>query len=184
MKMSAYRQRTPVFQLEHGACIAGATTKQDVELVEMALSTEKPVLIGLDGQVTILKSTAQGDEGHTFEALYDYCITLLDLKKVHDRGVKTPDELPLEKHQVILSVRFEDAELELKAMMVGKNHGDLRKRLRDLLNDDSAFRDQLTDQIAFALIHQQTHTFVGIRDVQLMNEPCGEDDPLWEFPGP
>jgi hypothetical protein len=182
MKMSVYRQRTPVFQLEHGVCITGVTTSQDVDLIDLALSGDKPVLIGLDGQTTIIKTVGAGDEGHSFESLYDTCITLADLKKAKERGVPPGSEMPLDDYEVKLLVTIRDAELEVPAILAGRNHGELRKLLRDLLNENSAFRAVLIDRIAYALIHQEADVSVAVRDAHLFGVHKEGDDVLWDFP--
>jgi len=180
MKMSVYRQRTPMFEVEHGACLSGATTEEDVELVEMALATEKPVLIGLDGQTTIIKISKPGDYVFTFEALYDTSITLTDLRRTKASGVKTPDEIPLDNFQVKLAVTIGHAELDLQVMLAASNAGDVRKRLRDLMDSDAEFRERLFDKIAEALRQQDSDMRIAPRDVQSLGRR-GENDPLWEF---
>jgi hypothetical protein len=182
MKMSAYRQRTPMFEIEHGACISGATTEEDVELVEMALALEKPVPIGLDGQTTIIKMHKPRDDVHTFEALYDTAITLTDLKKVKQRGVKTPGEIPPEKFEVRIAVGISQAVIEIQATLAASSSGNLRKRLRDLLNEDALFRDRLFEKVAEGLRQQDVELGVTIRDSQRLDEPVGKEDHVWTFP--
>jgi hypothetical protein len=181
MTMSVYRQRTPLLQLEHGACITGVTTEQDVDLIDLALSTDKPVLIGLDGQHSIIKTVGAGDERPSFESLYDTCITLSDLKKAKERGVP-PGEAFLENYEVRLLITIREAELEVPAILAGCNHGDLRKLLRDLLNENSDFRGLLIDKIAYALLHQEANVGVAIRDAHLLVGARKEGEPLWDFP--
>lgn len=182
MKMSVYRQRAPVVQMDHGACIEGATTDEDVQLIEMALTTEKPVLIGLDGQNTILKTAVEGDEVHSFEGFYDTCITLGDLRKARSRGVKTPAEIPHEKYDCQILAIIHHAELDLNVRLTAASGGDLRKVLRDLLNNDAEFRDQMSDQIAKALRRQDADLIIRLRGNQATEEAHVPGTPLWEFP--
>ena len=94
--MSAYRQAEPMLAIEHAACIEGATTEQDVELIMMALTCEKPALIGLNGHSTIIKPAVDGDEAFSFEALYDVALTQADMQRMQRANVSSPDEIPLE----------------------------------------------------------------------------------------
>src|SRR5271166_3816952 len=71
MKMSVFRQQAEMVQFEHTACIGAATTEADVDLILLSLNIEKPALVGLDGQSSIVKPYVAGDETLSFEALYD-----------------------------------------------------------------------------------------------------------------
>ena len=137
MKLSIYRQRAPRSELDHGACIRGATTEADVDLVGLALDTDKPTLIGLDGQNTIIKTVAEGDDALTFEDLYDTCLTLGDLRNMKRAGVKSPDEVPSSRFRVALTFRLA-CDIDVALELTAANHGDVRKQLRDLIDGDAS----------------------------------------------
>ena len=81
MKMAIYRQRQAMSVLEHTACIRGAVTETDLDLIDSAVRPLKPVLLGLAGETAIIKPFVEGDDVHSFEALYDIAITGSDLRR-------------------------------------------------------------------------------------------------------
>ena len=77
MKLSVFRQQKPRFELNLDVAMQAATTEQDLDvLMKLGIPNEKPVLIGLDNQPSIVKPYAEGDETQTFEALYDIALTV------------------------------------------------------------------------------------------------------------
>jgi len=137
-------------------CLKAATTKKDVDIIlKLAMTTDKPVLIGLDGQVSIVKVYTEGDENQSFEALYDTVLTEHDLKKIQRSGAASPDEIPLEKFRIELVVNI-DCILDIPLMVAAFNQGDANRRLRSLLNgsDDPMFHETLHGAIVAALRKQ------------------------------
>ena len=165
MKMSVYRQRTPRTEMEHGNCMRGSKTMEDIDLVELALATEKPVLMGLEGKSTIIKLFQEGDDALSFEALYDTCLTLTDLRNMKRAGVDKPEDVPEGKYRLEMIFRLE-AELDMRIVLTAGDHGNVRKRFADLMRDDPEFRDQLFDQLTKAFRQQDGGLLWAIRDTQ------------------
>ena len=86
--MSVYRQRqaTPL-QMAMTDCLGAAVTEEDTALIGLSVRSKKPALIGLDNLASIIKPVEEGDERLTFEALYDTCLTRVDLQKMKQAGV-------------------------------------------------------------------------------------------------
>jgi hypothetical protein len=183
MNLSVFRQQTPMFQLGLAACIKAATTQQDIDLIlKLAMTTDKPVLIGLDGHVSIVKVYAEGDENLSFEALYDTALTEHDLEKMQRSRAASPDAILLEKFRVEMIVAI-DCTLDIPLMLAATNHGDVRKRLRDLVNgEDPDFREALHAAIVEGL-RKQDVTY-AIRDASQMHAFVEEGKPTWKFLDP
>src|SRR5436853_4600605 len=103
--LSVFRQQKPMFQIELPVAIQAATTEQDLDvLMKLGLRTDKPVLIGLDAQPSIVKKYVEGDETLSFEALYDTALTVNDLQKMERARVQSPEAMPRETCHIDLQV--------------------------------------------------------------------------------
>ena len=178
MKLSIYRQRTPHSELEHGACIRGATTEEDIDLIDLALSTEKPTLIGFQNQPTIIKTAKPGDESLSFEGLYDTCLTVSDLTKMKKAGVDKPEDLPKGKYVMSLTFRMV-ADVDLRLAITAENHGACRQRLLTLIDGDAEFREALFEALFQAWRREHDAMVYTIRDTQLVDPAEFPKD--WEF---
>lgn len=191
MMMSVYRARQAVSQLDHATCLAGAVTAQDLDLVGLCMSTQKPVLIGLDHSSTIIKPLAEGDEHLTFESLYDTCYTLADLQKMRRAGVSSPDKVPPEAYR--LDVVIETAgSVQLSIALLAGSTGETKAALRDLFLRDVMFREALMEAVATALLRQvvtSDELVFAIRDCtaatyEPLEPPLTADGPTWRFLDP
>lgn len=159
--MSVYRQRQEVpLQMTMTDCLAAAATEDDTHLVSLAVKTQKPTLIGLDNQSSIIKLVEEGDESLTFEALYDTCLTLVDLKLMRAAGVKTPEEIPRQAHRLTVEIVMTGA-VQINLALFADNQGDCRRRFRELYLHDPDFRNAVYD----AVIDQADQNLRGESDI-------------------
>lgn len=144
--MSVYRAGKPRLRYDQAEMFSAVETTEDTKLIGLSLKTSKPVLVGLDGESAIVKPEADGDSTLSFESLYDDCYTVADLDRMHAAGVATPDEVPPTGH--IVEVGFPiGVTAELALALIAQGQGDVRARLRSLVNDDVVFRQELIEQL-------------------------------------
>jgi hypothetical protein len=179
MKMAIYRQRQAMLQMEHTACIRGATTENDLDLLDLAVRLAKPILMGLAGETTIIKPYVEGDETLTFEALYDTTITLTDLQRMKQARVTSPEEIPPQRFRVDLVTTCQGV-FDIGLMISAANDGDVRRKLHDLFETDALFRDALHDAFVKAL-RQDGEVIYSIRECSGVGEVASPDIPTWDF---
>jgi len=182
MKMSVFRQQAEMVQFEHTACIGAATTEADVDLILLSLNIEKPALVGLDGQSSIVKPYVAGDETLSFEALYDDAITSSDLAKMKERRVSSPADMPLEKFRVDLAVTIEGL-VDVSLMIAAANNGDVRARLRKLNEHDELFREALYEAAMREFRRSNGEVIYHIRETTGLSE-AADPDQLYDFDNP
>jgi hypothetical protein len=170
--MSVYQANTPVRQLDQLECIGAAGTREDTQLIRLSLRTHHPVLVGLDGAHAIVKPVGEGDERHSFEALFDTCYTFMHLQKMQDAGVDKPEDIPLDSFRVIVGIPV-GLTAAVHLAIAASSIGDTRPRLRTLFNEDVMFREALFQQVmmivAAWLVGNAEEIDVAIRDTTNSN---------------
>jgi hypothetical protein len=145
--LSIYQARKPVRQMSAHETYLATSTKPDLQLVRLSVDSGKPVLIAIGGVHTIVKPAADGDDRHSYEGLYDDCLTITDLETMQRAGVKRPQDVP--PAQVRLSVNFPVQILAgIDLAIKTKNPHESRASFRDLLLKDADFRMALHKRIA------------------------------------
>jgi len=148
MLMSVFSPRTKVIRvLDHLVCIRGAIDDDSVGMVTFAAFHGKPALVGLEGAEVILKPQEAGDEGLSFESLYDVCLTRHDYHKMKEAGVNRLEDVPPALYELKLIVRIE-IEPRFFVRFPAKTEADARSRLKELINDDKDFVRDLTLKLA------------------------------------
>jgi hypothetical protein len=148
--MTIYRAGAEPLIVRMADCLAGAVTETDTDLVNLCLRTKRPTLIGLDNQSTIIKPVEEGDDALSFEALYDNCLTLVDLQKMHRAGVNKPEDVPPDLYRAEVAVAI-DGTCYLAVGLYAANIGDVRPRFRELWLHDVLFRETLYDKVIEAV---------------------------------
>ena len=184
MNLSVFRSRKPMFQMDLATAIQAVTTEQDLDvLMKLGIPNEKPVLIGLDNEPSVVKPYAEGDENQTFEALYDIALTVSDLQKMQRAGAETPDAIPPERFLVDLQVGI-DYVIELSLQVVATNRGSVRKQVEELFNTDPMFRELLFEQIVTGMRCQEGEIALSVREATQTHEFHKEGERVWEFLDP
>lgn len=150
--LSVYRQRTPGrSQIEVAQAFRDATTEQDVQLIGLSMQLEKPVLVGLSGAVVIIQPAVDGDEAHSFEALFDTALTVSDLRRMQAADVNDPSHLPKVVWHVVFDCPIETV-LKVHCRVLAKeaDSAHLRNTLKALANDSEAFNKDFAEAIVAA----------------------------------
>jgi hypothetical protein len=178
MMMSVFRQGRPTSQLDHIACLKLAATEHDLDLITFAFLNGKAVLTALDGVPAIVKLEETGDAGHTFESLYDNCVTLRDLTRMKAHKVQSTDALGPVRYELelIAEINFIPRVLvRIKAL----NEVALRARLRELVNEED-FREQLTLELVNQILISPEVSMVSTGGLKI-DDPAPADKPEWEI---
>lgn len=179
--LSVFRQQKPMIKIELPVAIQAATTEQDLDvLMKLGMRTDKPVLIGLDAQPSIVKKYVEGDETLSFEALYDTALTVNDLQKMERAGVPSPDAIPREMFHIDLQVGI-DCVIDLRLLVAAAEHGEVRRQLRDLHNTDPMFREALHEAIVAGLRRQDVDLVFSTHEITQTGSFLEEGKPTWEF---
>src|SRR5579859_3291375 len=180
MMLSLYRQREKMQSLTNGACIAAAASEDDVRLINLAVTTGRPVLAGIDGKPTIVKLQETGDEAQSFEALQDTCLTLTELRKMREADVENPDEVPPDTCLVHVRCMLEGI-IEFPLLITAKSNGTVQRRIRDLFENDPMFRESWLDQV-LRLARRDCEISYHVDKVHIQQERLRTDGPGWSFP--
>jgi hypothetical protein len=177
--MSVFRQQAAALLWEPAACLREATTEADVDLIMLAVRLDKPVLVGVDQQTSIVKPYQPGDAALSFEALYDTCVTLTDLQRMKRARVSSPETIPPHRFRVDLVTTCQGV-FDIGLMISAANDGDVRRKLHDLFENDVLFRDALYDAFVTAL-RQDGEIIYSIRECSAVGEVASPNTPAWDF---
>lgn len=187
--LSVYQAQRPLRHYAEADCFAACGNKQDIALLKLSIRTGHPVLIGLDGENTIVKPAGEGDEATSFEALYDTCHTVRDLDRMKAAGVDDPTLVPLETYRldvrtdIVLPIGFPMA-------ITARNSGDCRARLRELLEKDPMFREAISQRIleiiSLWLRHDPDSPDLYVREAtahgyEPLDPPLTPEGPQWRL---
>jgi hypothetical protein len=187
--LSVYQAQRPVQQYAETDCFAACGNKQDIQLIKLSIRTGHPVLIGLDGENSIIKPFQEDDEAQSFEALYDTCYTVRDLDRMTAAGVDDPTLIPLDTFRLDIS-----SDVVVRAgfqlAIAARNSGDCRARLRELLKADEALRVAICERIS-AIVYvwlrrQDDDLDFTIRetlrfDWDTLKDPLTPEGPQWRL---
>jgi hypothetical protein len=113
-----------------------------------ALKSDKPALVGLTEGTAVIKRLGAGDDGLSFEELYDIAITPKEMKAMREHNVDSPDKLPLPLYRAhVAVVRSPVLTLRIQA----KGPSDIRNRLAKLAQNEE-FKKELFSHIMAAWI--------------------------------
>jgi hypothetical protein len=148
MLMSVYYPRNEAIRvLDHLVCIRGAIDDDSVGMITFATFHGKPALVGFEGAEVILKPQEAGDDGLSFESLYDTCLTRHDYQKMTRAGVNKLEDVPPALFELKLIVRVE-IEPRFFVRFPARTEAEARARLNELINDDKGFVRELTLKLA------------------------------------
>lgn len=142
MKMAVYQQAKAMVQMDLADCFRNATNRDHVQLINMSVELEKPVLIGLSNVHTIIKPFMPGDDVHSYESLLDISLNVVDLQNMREHNVKDPKHIP----PSVFRVRFDipiDLVLKIYAHIKARDHGELRSKIAHLEENDVPFNEAI-----------------------------------------
>jgi hypothetical protein len=183
--MSVFQARQPVKQYAEPDCFAACGSTQDVQLIKLSIKTGHPVLIGLDGQNSICKPSADGDEAQSFEALYDTCYTTSHLVRMQQAGVDDPAKIPLDVYT--FQTEFEIAvACRITIALAASSSGNALTRFRDLLDTDIKFREAVNEEIlkiVAGYLVDSSDFDVRVRSSQVgdIEPPLDPNGPQWRI---
>jgi hypothetical protein len=179
MMMSVFRQGRPTTQLDHLAALKLTTETHDLDLITWAFLNEKAVLTALDQTACIVKPLESGDEGMSFESLYDVAITPRDLRRMAAHKVTDPKDIGavLFEAELIFDIDFHP---RIMVHLKARDDPDAEAVLTRLLKEPE-FRQRLANVFCnFVFTHPNTNLrtpgFLKIED------PAPADAPEWDIP--
>lgn len=178
MLMALFRQGRPVTHLDHQAAMMAASSPDDVELVSWAFLHGRPCLTAIDDLPTIIAPQSAGDDGLSWEALYDTAMTLRDYRRVKEHGVQTLEELKPVLFRIRLIAQLGDHPY-VDFFLKSANDQAGRTRLAELVNEEE-FRRELTLHLAERILTSDTVKLVSAGALKV-NDPAPDDAPEWEF---
>jgi hypothetical protein len=146
MMMSVYTQGEVTRQLDHLICIRAAVDAESVAMITFALMHGKPVLVGIDGAQSVVKPLENGDDGLSFESLYDDAISGDDYRKMEKAKVTARADIPPAIYEAAIHFRV-NATPKLRVRIKARNEAVARSVLRSLFGDDT-FIARVTTAIA------------------------------------
>lgn len=174
MMMSVFRQGRPRAEVDHLALINTAASADDISLITWASVNPKPVLASYDDAAAVVKNLEAGDDGLSFETLYDDSLTLHDMRRMRAHQVDSPDHLHPGLYQARLIFDFSfrpTVVVRFKAM----DDRAARSVLGELL-DGGDFREQIVVQLAHQIFSSDevsalTTGCLKIEDIAPSNAP-------------
>jgi hypothetical protein len=149
--MTVLRQAQAPQSVEHHALARLAVDNEAVSMILFARQHAKPTLVGLAGGQAIVKPQEAGDEGHSFEGLYDTAITIKEYRAMAEHKVTAVENLPLSAYEVIVAVQAEQVP-QVKVRLHAKSDVDVLTRLKRLVNVNAEFREQLVTHLVKHLL--------------------------------
>jgi hypothetical protein len=140
--MTVLRQAQPVQSLEHRDLANLAVDSEALSMILFARMHGKPTLVGLTGGQAIVKPQEAGDEGHSFESLFDTAITIKEYRAMAEHRVSSVEQIPLSVYEVIIALQVDEAP-QLKVRLNARSDADVLSRLKRLVNDNPEFREEL-----------------------------------------
>jgi len=187
MKLSVYRQGEAFTTMEEAEAIRDTSTLDDIDMIYLAAQLDKPALIGLNGRYAIVKKFAEGDEAHSFDALYDNnnCLTISDLKRQRQDNPQDPDHIPDHLYRVTLNVPAA-AVLSVIVRVRATDRPELLSKLRHLHKTDRDFLQEFYKALQKALENQLDygHAEYVYDTIEEEKEPPKPDTPDWAFEDP
>jgi hypothetical protein len=178
MMMSVYTQGEVTRQLEHLICIRAAVDAESVAMITFAVMHGKPVLVGIDGAQSVVKPLENGDDGLSFESLFDDAISGDDYRKMEKAKVTAREDIPPAIYQALIHFQV-NATPKVRVRVKARNETAARSVLRGLFEDET-FLAQVTTATAkqlseFTDIEAVTSGGLRIEDV------APADAPNWEI---
>jgi hypothetical protein len=140
--MTVLRQAQALQSLEHRDLAKLAIDNEAVSMILFARELGKPTLVGLAGGQAIVKPREAGDEGYSFESLFDTAITIKEYRAMTEHEVTSVEEIPLSVYEVVIAVQVEETP-QLKVRLNAKSDVDVHSRLKRLVNGNPEFREEL-----------------------------------------
>ncbi len=175
--MTAYRQRKPPQQIDHIELIKLAVDNEAASMVLFSRHNNKPTLVGLTGGQAIVKPQEAGDDGNTFDSLYDIAVSIREYRAMTSHNVSSVEELPRSVYEIQLRmdlVRSPRIRIRLKA----SSDLDVRDKLTKLVNDNPEFRERLIRAFVMELFDSQGMDLVHTGAFQRGESTA--DTPEWE----
>ena len=176
MMMSIFRQGRPPSQLDHLACLKLATEEHDLDLITWSFLNEKPVLTALDRVACIIKPLESGDEGMSFDSLYDTAVTLRDFNRMKAHKVQSPAAIGPVLYETVLvaEVSFNPrVMIRLKAL----DEKTARAAIQVLI-DQPDFREELVREMVSQICNSGDVRWVTAGYLKV-DDPAPAQDPDW-----
>lgn len=145
--LSVYRSKKPRVTWPSTEAFAACASDQDVDLIKQSIRSGRPALVGMDGENTVIKPEAEGDDEQTFESLFDGAIQLIDLQRMRDTGVENIGDVPPRTFIVETFFRFDIPLARMKIALSAPEHGDIGPRFRELMRTDPMFRQTVFERM-------------------------------------
>jgi hypothetical protein len=174
MRMSVFRQGRPTTQLDHLAAIKLATEEHDLDLISWAHLNGKAVLTALERVACIIKPLESGDEGMSFDSLYDTAVTLRDFRRMREHKVQSPEAIGPSLYETVLVCEVEfnpRVRIQFKAL-----DDKSAKETIQVLIDTTEFREQLVREMVLQICNSDdvrwvTAGYLKVDDVAPAADP-------------
>ena len=149
-----------------------------VSMITFAVLHGKPVLVGVDGAQSVVKPLENGDEGLSFESLFDDAISGDDYRKMERAGVISREAIPPAIYEALIRVKV-GVSPQVRVRIQARNDAEMRRGLRGLFENE-AFLGELITILARQLCESTDIAAVtsgGIR----VEDVAPADAPEWEI---
>jgi hypothetical protein len=149
-------------------------------ILHCARRFNKPTLVGLKEGAAVIKPLEPGDEGLSFETLYDTAITARDFKRMAKYKVSSPEELPLPLWRVRCGITNLPV---ISPYLKAENRADIPSRLHKLVRDEN-FLVELVDRIIKLWLKEMTGPEDGVvfeEQAYRVTDNPPPDSPEWSF---
>ena len=182
MMVTVYRRRQPPQALADTTVIKSCRNREEDAMFGLAIRTGQPVLMTLDGESSIVKIAADGDEKLSYDALYDTALTATDLRRMNEAGVERPEDVPLETFDADVAFAIEGTFSVLLRVAASSNRA-VKQRIKDLHESDVVFREELYNAL-YEAIRREGDLIVAIQEVHINHDPDEQlkpDGAGWEI---
>jgi hypothetical protein len=179
MMMSVYRQGRPTAQMDHLVCLKLAKEAYDLDLITHAFLHETHVLTALDQTPAIVKPQEAGDDGHSYESLYDTAITMRDFRRMKAHKAQSPDGIGAVLYEVELVFHI-DFNPRVLVNLKARDEIEAKATLTRLLKEPE-FRQRLAS-VFCDFVFQHPHTSLATPGFLKIDDPAPADAPEWEIP--
>jgi hypothetical protein len=179
--MTVYHQAQPPQQIDHLVLMRNAVDNEAVAMILFVRQHGKPTLVGLESGQAIVKPQEAGDDGLSFEGLYDTAISIREYRAMMQHKVTSVADLPPSIFEMLVGLEtptIPKVKLRLKA----KDEHDIRKRLPALINESREFRMALLQALMTRMVEQCDVSFVHTG--ALRTDEATADTPDWEIVDP
>ncbi len=179
MIMSVFRQGRPRLEVDHLALMAQAPNADDISMISWAVTNPKPVLASYEDTAAVIKNLEAGDDGLSFEALYDHSLSLRDMRRMRAHNVDSPDKLHSGLFRARLIIDVGDFVPSFIMQLKAKDDADAKAQLIAITRQPE-FRAVFLERLVTAL-WEADGVHLGTTGMLKMDDIAPEDHPDWQF---